>query len=197
MDVVEIPDLFENKVRRRIVFDINGLTIKDAAGFAPDVFIPADKIAAFRLGYSHVNIYVFLGLNFFIDIKNYENKVHRLSFFSPYYIKKKIYNEKWNELRNLFYKYYLNSLVDYYIELLNIGQPFELAGVSFNNKGIKWNKCDIMKFEDIKIANYMSYFVVYNSHNNKEQKTCRFETEWNAIVLQTILKSIVEHYRTS
>lgn len=60
MDTVEIPFLLENKIKRKVHFSVEGITIETMSGFMPDKFIPAETIAAFRYNVHYNRAYLFL-----------------------------------------------------------------------------------------------------------------------------------------
>lgn len=131
-------------------------------------------------------------MQYIIQLKDYNNKVHTIKLISVYGIKRKTYNKIWVSLCEKLWEYYFNSLVHYYAELFNLRQHFELSGVKFTNEGIEWDK-EKLTFNEIAISSYRTYFMIYKAENYKLNKSISFSSDWNAHILLAILKGIVQY----
>ncbi len=80
------------------------------------------------------------------------------------------------------------------MDLYQEKQPFELAGIKFLPEGISWNKNKVVSWKDIGLSNYVSYFMIHHKENLKEHTSRSFAQDWNAVVLQHLLKKIVEDH---
>ncbi|WP_183560244.1 hypothetical protein [Mucilaginibacter sp. SP1R1] len=192
-EFIEIPALLSNKVSKKITFKPDGVIIEKPLSRAAANIIKAENITGFRYGVSWINGYTFtIGRQYFIDILDDQQKVTCIKLGSYYGIRKKIYGELWSEtIHQLWCNYFVNQY-NYYYDLYNIHQTFELCGIRFHFEGIGWDVQNTLKWDEIAISSYYSYFMIYNSNNKKQNKSRSFANDWNAVVLQALLKKIVE-----
>jgi hypothetical protein len=194
--VVEIPSLFQNKTVKRITFSAEGIRIEKPLSFDPPVVIRGEDISAFRFGVVFMTGYVFtLGRQYVIEIKDFQNNVFKIKLKSYYKIKRETYFKLWNELLAKLWENYFSNMLNYHTDLYNIHQIFELAGVKFLTDGISWKKGQKLVWKDIALSNYKTYFMIHHVENLKEHKSCNFASDWNAFILQSLLKKIIEGYK--
>ncbi len=193
-NIVEIPAFLQNKIAKRITFDTEGITVESAG---PKVFIPSENINAFRyrIVWTRGYRYVF-GRQYLIETKDFNNKVFQIKLNSIYGIRRKAYYEAWSAIFNQLWVHYFSNMLNYYIDLYNIQQIFELADVKFTADGISWDKKNKLLWKEIAIKNYRTYFMIHHTNNPYQNKSCSFANDWNAYILQRLLKSIVEHNKT-
>ncbi|MFB9841520.1 hypothetical protein [Mucilaginibacter ginsenosidivorans] len=197
-NTITITGLIQERVFKRIVFAHNGLTIEQSLGFGPDRFIAGDSIAAFRFGVRELRGYKFsFGRQYFIEIKNFNCEIYRIKLNSLFGIKRKEYYRTWAELLQNIWDFYLDNQLSYYTELYNIQQTFELAGVTFHNDGISWDKNNYLPWDKIAVKSYQNYFMIHHADNARQYKCCVFSIDWNAVVLQSLLKEITRQYSRS
>jgi hypothetical protein len=67
---------------------------------------------------------------------------------------------------------------------------FELGGVTFYPDGIRWDNNRI-PWDKIAIKSYRNYFMIHHAGKPQLYKCCIFSVDWNAVVLQSLLKDIV------
>lgn len=195
-NIVEIPGLIQKKISRKIMFNDDGLTIEKPLSFDPKVFIPSENISAFRFGIKDLYGYKFVfGRQYFIETRDFNNKIHKIRLNSYYGIKRKTYYKAWAELLQYLWDFYLVNQLSYYTELYNIQQMFELAGVAFHADGISWDKKNKLLWNEIAVKSYQTYFMIYDIDNPKKYKCCVFSIDWNAVVLQSLLKDIVKEQK--
>ena len=191
-NTVEIPSLLKNKTTRQFVFDDEGFSIEKPLSYDLPEFIASEDISAFRYGVKFVKGYSFvIGRQFFIEIKDYQNKVTTIKLKSYYGIRRKTYHELWSNIFNKLWEHYFSNVYNYYIELYNLQQAFELAGIKFFETGISWDKNNSLNWQDVALSNYRTYFMIYNNKNPKQHKSINFANDWNAFILQCLLKSII------
>ena len=192
-NVVTIPSFLGSKIAKKLTFTDQGIKIETSG---PTVIIPAENINAFRYKVGFMRGYTFLlGRQYIIEIKDFQNKTFGIKLPSIYGIKRKAYYEAWSEIYQLLWKYYFNSTLNYYAELYKINQIFEIAGVNFDADGISWDKKNKLLWNEIAISNYRTYFMIYNANNIKQTKSCSFANDWNASILQQIIKAVVKQQK--
>jgi len=189
-NVVNIPSFFGSKIAKKLTFTDQGIKVETAG---PIIIIPAENINAFRykVGWTRGYKFVF-GRQYVIETKDFQNKIFEIKLNSIYGIKRKAYYEAWSKIYQLLWKYYFTSALNYYAELYKINQVFEIAGVNFDTDGISWDKKNKLLWNEIAISNYRTYFMIYNANNIKQTKSCSFANDWNASILQQIIKAVVK-----
>lgn len=189
--VIDIPGFWGGT--RRLYFQAEGLNIERLKSFDAPVFLPADDIAAFRFEIKWLRGYrVAIGRQYSIDIQRFSGQITSLKLRSIYGIKKQQYHQLWNDILQLLWQHYFVNLLNYYRELKNMGQYFELGGVQFHSYGIAWENEVSMFWHEIALASYTTYFMIYRADYNKHRKSCSYAADWNAVVLQTLLQEIIE-----
>ena len=194
-NVIEIPGLIQNRVMKRIVFADAGLTVEKPLSFNNSQFIPGENISAFRFGVQDFCNYKFaFGRQYFIETKDFQNKIFRIKLNSYYGIHRKAYYKVWADLLHYLWDFYLVNQLNYYIELYHIQQLFDLAGVTFYPDGISWDKKNKLLWNEIAVKSYQNYFMIYHIDNPKHYKCSVFSIEWNAVILQSLLKDIIKEH---
>jgi hypothetical protein len=156
-------------------------------------FIPAQNIAAIRLGVKWIRgLWFVFGRQFIIEIKHPDNHITKLNLNSYYGLRVQTYEEAWTDTISHLYSFYFSGQLNMYLELINIKQPFELLGVTFHSDGISWGKNGTLPWNQIATSNYRSYFVVHHKQNVRLNKSFNFLNDWNAYILQAMLKHVVE-----
>jgi hypothetical protein len=195
-NIIEIPSLFQNKTFKKLTFTNEGIKIEKPLSFEPPVFIPSENINAFRYGVVWIRGYkVIFGRHYVIETKDFQNNVFKIKLKSYYGIRCKVYFELWSEIWGQLWKHYFSNMLNYYTDLYNIQQIFELAGVKFLTDGISWDKKNKLLWKDIALKNYKTYFMVHHAENLNEHKSCNFANDWNAFILQSLLKNIIEEHK--
>ena len=193
LNIIEVPALIPNKVVKKVVFAESGLSVERPLSLDTDLFIPCEDIAGFRFGVKDMSIFnVTFCRRYFIEIRNYQNKIYRIKLNSYYGLKRETYYRIWAESLDQFWDYYMESQLNFYTELLNLRQTFELSGVTFHSDGISWDEDNKLKWKDIAISSYQTHFVVHHIDDLTQTKCCVFSIHWNAVVLQTLLKDIIK-----
>ncbi|OCX53808.1 hypothetical protein BEL04_05850 [Mucilaginibacter sp. PPCGB 2223] len=194
--ILEIPGLFGNKIRRRIIFETEGITIEKPFSFDSSIFIPAANIAAIRLGAKWIRgLWFAVGKRFIIELKLNDNTVSRLNLTSYYNLKAQTYEEAWTDTISHLYTFYFSGQFNMYLELLHMRQPFEMLGVTFHEDGISWGKNGTIPWRQIALSNYRTYFVVHHKQNVRLNKSFNFLNDWNAYILQAIMKYVIEEHK--
>ena len=192
LNIIEIPALISNKVVRKIVFAESGLSIEKPLSIDGDLFIPCEDIAGFRFGIKDMHIFdMTFCRRYFIEVKDYQNKIYRLKLNSYYGFKREAYYKVWAESLDYFWDFYMESQLSFYMELFNMRQTIELSGVTFNSDGISWDD-NSLSWNEIAVSSYQTHFVIHHAEDLALSKCCVFSIHWNAVVLQTLLKEIIK-----
>ena len=198
--IIEIPELLKDKTGKKVIFTMKGLTIEKPFSLSPAVFIPAENICSFRYGINWIRGYSFVfGRQYLVQIQDFQNKVYSIKLNSYYRIRSEAYHKALTDIfSQLWHNYFVHNF-NYYIDLYKINQEFELGGVKFRPSGISWDGGSLF-WNEIALSNYNTYFMIHHRDNPKKNKSCNFKNDWNAFVLQSVLKEIVKEqssYRSS
>ncbi|WP_448699438.1 hypothetical protein ACFGVR_20760 [Mucilaginibacter sp. AW1-3] len=194
--ILEVPGLFSNKISKRLIFETEGLTIEKPFSFDSSLFIPAENLSAIRLGEKRMRWFSFLsGKHFIIDLLHPDDSSTRIKLSSYYGMRLQTYEEAWTDTINHLYTFYFSSQLDLYLELLHMRQSFEILGVTFHEDGISWGNNGILPWRQIALSNYRSYFVVHHKQNVRLNKSFNFLHDWNAYILQAIMKYVIEEHK--
>jgi len=194
--ILEIPGLFSNKIRRRIIFETEGITIEKPFSFDSSTFVAAENIAAIRLGVRWIRgLWWVVGRQYIIELKLNNGNITKLNLNSYYNLRVQAYEEAWTDTINHLYTFYFSEQLNMYLELLHMRQPFEILGVTFHNEGISWGKNGIVPWRQIALSNYRTYFVVHHKQNIRLNKSFNFLNDWNAYILQAIMKYVIEEHK--
>ncbi len=194
-NAIEIPFLLQDTTQKRIIIADKGINIEKTRSFDSPVFIPAESITAFRYGSKWIRGYKFtVGKHYFIEIKDANRKIFKIKLKSYYGLQQETYGDLWAEIIDLLWDTYFKQILDNYLGLYQEKQPFELGGIKFLPEGISWSKNKEVRWKDIGLSNYVTYFMIYHKENPKEHISRSFAHDWNAVVLQQLLKKIVEDY---
>jgi len=193
LNIIEIPALIPKRVVKKVIFADSGVSIEDPLSFDRSIFIPSENISAFRFGIKGMRFLKFTFCQkYFIEIKDYQNKIFRVKLNSYYGISRKAFFKVWAELLEHFWNFYMVDQLNFYTELFDIQQTFELSGVTFHEDGISWDGNNKLKWNQIMINSHQTHFVIQHINDPKQSKCCVFSINWNAVVLQALLKDIVK-----
>ena len=178
------------------MFSHEGIIVEKPLSFDLPVFIPGEDISAFRYKVVFVYGYIFaFARHYIIETKDFQNNVFQVKLSSIYNIRRKAYFNAWAGIFNQLWKHYFSNMLNYYTDMYTIGQMFELAGVKFDTDGISWDKNSKLLWKEIALSNYRTYFMIYHIDNISQRKSCSFANDWNAYILQCLLKSIVQQHK--
>jgi hypothetical protein len=193
LNIIEIPALIPKKMMKKVVFADSGISIEKSIKREPSLFIPCENISSFRFGIEGMHFFkLTFCRQYFIEIKDYENKIFRIKLSSYYGINQKIFFKVWAELLEHFWSFYMVNQLNFYTELFEIGQPFELSGVTFYPDGISWDN-NRLKWSEVAVSSYQTHFNIHHINDPSQYKCCVFSIHWNAVVLQTLLNDIIKH----
>lgn len=193
LNIIQIPALVPKKTMRRIVFSNSGISIQKPLSFDQEIFIPCENIASFRFGMrgGHLLKLTFYR-QYFIEIKDYQNKINRIKLNCYYGINKKAVFKVWAELLEHLWNFYMVNQLSFYNELYELQQTFELSGVTFHPDGISWDNDNKLKWNEIAVSSFQTHFAIHHVDDLSQSKCCVFSIHWNAVVLQSLLNDIVK-----
>jgi len=191
-DIVEIPGLLRNKIYKILTFTADGLKVEKPLSFDPIVFIPADTIASFRYGVKWIRGYKFIfGRQYIIEVQDKTGEIFSVKLTSLYQIRRKAYSKIWSDIFNQLFIYYFKSLLENYYSLYKSKQRFDISSVEFHPFGIRFNDQGLF-WNEIALSNYKTYFMIHDRENIKKLHRISFMNDWNAFLLQRLLKKIIE-----
>ena len=187
---IEIPAFFGKKISRILSFGEQGLSIEKPLSFDPVLTIDADKIVAFRYGINWIRGYKFnIGRQYIVEILDEHGQIFPIKLRSMYGKRRNIYYSKWSDIVDALWHFYFRQLFEMRFELYRCKERFDFAGVEFHPFGIKIDGYNLF-WNEIALSNYKTYFVVHHREDLKKRKSFNFKNDWNAFVLQVLLKEI-------
>lgn len=166
--------------------------IEKPLSFDPPVFIAADDICAFRFGINWISGYAFtIGRQYIIQIQDQNKKVYDIKLGSYYTIRRRLYTQIWSDIFDKLWANYFYRHLNNYYDLYNKKQEFDLVDVRFQPFGISWDDKSLF-WNEIALSNYKAYFVIHHKMDLKKTKSCSFKNDWNAFILQQLLKHIIK-----
>ncbi|MDO3640957.1 hypothetical protein [Mucilaginibacter sp. L3T2-6] len=190
--IVEIPSFIQGKAAKRLTFTNKGLKIEKLNSFDPEVFIAAEKIAAFRFGVSAMRGYAFIiGRRHFIELKDLDGNVYKIQFTSYYGIRRDVYTKVWSEIITQLWNYYFRGICSGQFQLYKKLQVFDFAGIEFLYDGVRWDKKNKLLWHELALSRYRTYFTIHHHENPKQYKSFSFASDWNALLLQELLMQII------
>lgn len=191
-NIVLIPGLLQDKIYKKLIFTKEGLTIEKPMSFAPVDFISAADINSIRYGINWLRGYCFvIGRQYIIQVQDVNNHVTSIKLNSYYGIRSKAYGKLWSDIFQQLWKNYFADIFGYYQNMYNQKQEFELAGVKFHPFGISWDNSSLF-WDEIALSNYQTYFMIHHRNDPQKTKGCNFLRDWNAIILQHLLKYVIK-----
>jgi hypothetical protein len=193
-NIIEIPSFFQNRIYKKIIFTQEAVKIEKTRSFEPPVYIEAENISSFRFGVNWIRGYKFIfGRQYIIQLLDKQNQVTTIKLSSYYQIKRKKYHKLWSNIINQLWSNYFINKLNYYHELYVKKEEFTLSDVNFHPFGITWYDGS-MFWNEIALSNYKTYFMIHKKDDLKKIKRCSFKNDWDALVLQSLLKKIIKEH---
>ena len=187
---IEITAFFRKKISLILVFGEQGLSIEKPLSFDPVLTIDADQIVAFRYGINWISGYQFnIGRQYIVEILDERGQIFPVKLRSMYGIRRNIYYSKWSDIVAALWHFYFRQLFEMRFQQYRYKERFDFAGVEFHPFGIKFDEYSLF-WNEIRLSNYKSYFVVHHYEDLKKRKSFNFKNDWNASLLQVLLKEI-------
>ncbi len=156
-----------------------------------------DEISEFRFGMKWISLEVTFGREYFIYIKNKESKVLKINFRTYFGNKKTEYQNLYREIIINLEKLYFGDIVDKYLKMFVENENFQIGEANFSKENIsmKVNGTEkAISWDKVKFKEYYTYFAIYSSENPESiNKGFYYLEDWNSLVLNSVLKSILKH----
>lgn len=194
MDIIEIKykSNFYSK-EKRIVFSDNALCL-----FCDnELLIQIDKedIKDYRYGVSWIRgIDFYIGRIYCIDISNRNDKVIKIRLRSLYGINKRILCDKYNDLLDKLYDFYLNEEISNCITNINNGIDVAIADVILRNDGVclDLKKSDgFIEWTDLNTTAYSYYYTLSSKKKPQFYKAFTYLKDWNAVLIYSISRQLL------
>jgi hypothetical protein len=195
--IIEFPGFLRNKIVKKLTFTSEGLTIEKPLSFGPSIFIPAKDITSFRYGIKWLSGYAFtIGRQYVIELNSLNGEIMPIKLKSLYQIRRKKYGDIWAEIIEQLWASYFQKLYTDYCDLYHSNRKFELAGIEFHQSGIAFGNKSLL-WDRIALSNYRTYFMIHDKDDLNKKHSISFMKDWNAYLLQKLLRQIVEEYKTN
>lgn len=154
----------------------------------------------YRFGIKWIRGYKFIiGRKYQLFIRNNTGETVKISFGSYYGINKIPLFNQYIEILNQLWRSYFDGLVDQYLELFNQQVPFTLAGVEFEESGIKITITNFAKevknplpWHDVGTRDYQTYFAIFSKQSPSIiNKSYSYLNDWNTRVLYSVVQTIL------
>jgi hypothetical protein len=160
-----------------------------------------NEITEFRYGMKWITFNVTFGRQYFIYIRNRENKIIKINFRTYFGRKKSEYQKLYSDIvQNLRIRYF-EEKVEELIKKYENNEDFIVGEVHFykENIGIKLNGIinvteKLIPWEKIRTKNYISYLAVYNvDEPSTINRGYSYLKDWNTSVLYSVLRTILRN----
>lgn len=189
--VIELPNFFSNKANKRFVLNDESLIMMDDSKPDSYVEIPIGNIRSFRFGINWIKgLYVSFGRQYLIEIKDNDDYIVPIKFYSYYGLRRGVYNEIYIQLIKAIWEHYFLQQARHYLNLYDLNLPIEINKLIINKTGIEWQDNSI-NWNELAISNYITYFVLHNKNNAKINKSFNFKNDWDAYLLQSIIITLM------
>jgi len=195
-NVIEIPEFFGNKIKTLYIINKDGITVKNANTDKVSLFIKAKSINAFRYGVKFARGYAFyIGRKYWIEIKYNEDEILKIALNSYYRLKRKVYESAWRNITQMVWTCYFVDFLKQHIVDFNEKQEFEIAGFAINTDGVTIAPGKNLKWSDVAVSYYRTYFMVYKRDDPKIHKSGTFANDWNAFMAQEFFRRLLASYK--
>jgi len=196
MDKIEIKykTNFYSK-EKRIVFSENDLCLYCNNKML--IQIDKENIKDYRFGISWIRgIDFYIGRIYCIDISDGNDKMIKIRLRSLYGINKKILGQKYSDLLDNLYGFYINEKISNCIANVNNGINVAMAGVIFKKEGVclDLKKSDgFVEWNDINTRAYSYYYTLSSKKKPEFYKAFTYLKDWNAVLIYSISRQILKN----
>lgn len=149
------------------------------------------EITGIRFGIKPINGYMFtIGSKYCIDIKGQNEKAIEIKFTSLYGVRNKLLKEKYYQILETLFNTHQNDIVTNYLESYNNGVEVSLSGTIFSKSGISI-KGTIIAWEDVRLGDYVSYYVISSIEQPTLYKSYNYLDDWNAAAIYSLTKHVL------
>ncbi|CCB69355.1 Hypothetical protein FBFL15_1272 [Flavobacterium branchiophilum FL-15] len=165
----------------------------------PYTTFKSNEILEFRYGMKWITFKLTFGREYFIYIKNNQNKIIKINFRTYFGRKKTEYHNLYGNIIQNIIKFYFDNRVVEYIkryenkEAFTIGEvKFSVDGVTIQVSGIINHSEKMIAWNNIRTKDYISYFSIYSAEDpSKINRGYSYLNDWNTYVLYCVLRSIL------
>ena len=152
------------------------------------------EIDAFRFGVKWIRGYrTIFGRTNCIDVRSSTDEVISIRLTSIYKIRLRKINEKYKLIINIILNYYASEIINHYLRLFEIRQPFSILDVRFNQPGIQLNDKIKIDWDDVDVKTYTRYVAISSRSKPDVYKGFQYLEEWNSIVLYNVIRMILKN----
>lgn len=188
-----VRGLFDGR-KRSLILDENFIKFENKDR-KDDLFtvINKDDIAGIRYGIHFIKgLEFYIGREYQIFITTQSKKELKVNFKLFYRRKLKKKHEMFCEIVNQLWRYYLDDILNHYIQLFNSKQNFMLGGIYFDNSSIHFDRKQI-PYAHLAIKEYQHYTVIYSLEDNYINKMLYFLKDHNAVLVSSLINLIIKH----
>lgn len=152
------------------------------------------EIAEIRYGLQPIHgLRTRIGRMYCIDVMSLSGKIIKIRFTVLYGIGRKKADGIYSSVVNILFENFFSEISEQYINAFFRNEEVALLGVKLTSKGLVLReKTDPVPWEDIGIRNYWSYCTIIVISNPSVYRSFTYLSDWNAIVLYSIMKYILK-----
>ena len=158
--------------------------------------IRKDEIKDIRYGVSWIQGIDFtIGRVYCIDVGNKDQDFIKIRLRSLYGVHKMKLGNKYNNILDLLYDFYINNLIESYLIQIEAGTHLELAGTIFTNEGVnlKPPKSEgFITWEELNTRAYSYYFTLASRQQPDFYKAFTYLSDWNGVLVYHLSQRILE-----
>ena len=164
-------------------------------GSISSISFPKEDIEGFRYSVSFLSFYFFrVSKTYTIELRNSKGKIMVIRMHSFFGIQKKQVEQLFIEIYNKIYDVYFNDMVAHYLQLLNSGLTYSLAGAMISNEGLVIKKDGhLIPWIRLGLTSYYQSCSLYDLSNASCFRSFDYCHDWNATVLRSIVEYKLQH----
>ena len=196
-----IKQSFFNRHVKELLFTPQSISFGDQKlSISTQADLSQAELLQYRFGVKWISGYKFIiGRKYQLFIRNNVGEMVKISFGSYYGINKIPMFNQYIEILNQLWRSYFDGLVDQYLEMFNQQVPFTLAGVEFEESGIKIKITNFTKevknslpWHDVGTRDYQTYFAIFSKQAPSIiNKGYSYLDDWNTRVLYSLVQTIL------
>jgi hypothetical protein len=160
-----------------------------------------NEISEFRYGMKWITFKITFGREYFVYIKNNQNKIIKINFATYFGRRKKEYHKLYSDIVQNLREIYFNEKVIELLKKYEKNEEFTIGEVAFNKDGIKIKVSGIVslaektiEWNNIRTKTYISYFSIYSAEEpSKTNRGYSYLNDWNTSVLYSVLRTILKN----
>ena len=193
---------FLDNALRKLILNPNYISFENSDLVSkPFTRFETNEIAEFRFGMKWISLNVTFGREYFIFIRNNEEKIIKVNFKTYFGRKKTEYQNLYREIIVNLEKLYFANIVEEYLKKYQRKESFQIGDVYFSKDNIKINVSQILtnnekiiNWKDLRIKEYQTYLTIYSSEDPKNiNRGFSYLDDWNTLVLCSFLKNIIQY----